>query len=547
MNWVLEYHRQIEAGEAVVSRRVRKVYAGLAQDMRQPREPWVFDEDLGSKPIEFIERFCRQSKGEWIGQPLTLDVWQKAFVQAVFGFVHRETRLRRFNEALLLVGRKNGKSSLLSGIALYMLIADGEGGSEVYTVATKEAQARIVFTESVNMVHQSPDLSRHIKKRKSDLYFPLTFSKSQPLASETKSMDGLHSHCVVIDELHAIKNRELYEVMKQSTSARRQPLVVMITTSGTVRECIYDDVYEYACDVVDGVYEDPRFLAVLYELDERSEWTDWTKWAKANPGLGTIKKLDYLAQQVEKAKREPNELPGVLTKDFNVRDTVAGAWLSFDDVNNEAAFTMDDIRDSYAIGGTDLSATTDLTCATLLVMKPGSDTKYVLQHYFLPADLLSAKVKDDKIPYDRWHERGLITLCEGNKVSYSDVTAWFRRMVDEFGIRPYWVYHDPWDSKYWVDEMAQSGFTMVVCRQGYQTLSQPMKELEADLRAHLVNYNNNPITKWCLTNVSAKRDDNDNVRPVKGRQQRLRIDGMVSLLIAYVGLYEHLSDYRALI
>ena len=547
MNWVLEYHRQIEAGEAVVSRRVRKVYAGLAQDMRQPREPWVFDEDLGSKPIEFIERFCRQSKGEWIGQPLTLDVWQKAFVQAVFGFVHRETRLRRFNEALLLVGRKNGKSSLLSGIALYMLIADGEGGSEVYTVATKEAQARIVFTESVNMVHQSPDLSRHIKKRKSDLYFPLTFSKYQPLASETKSMDGLHSHCVVIDELHAIKNRELYEVMKQSTSARRQPLVVMITTSGTVRECIYDDVYEYACDVVDGVYEDPRFLAVLYELDERSEWTDWTKWAKANPGLGTIKKLDYLAQQVEKAKREPNELPGVLTKDFNVRDTVAGAWLSFDDVNNEAAFTMDDIRDSYAIGGTDLSATTDLTCATLLVMKPGSDTKYVLQHYFLPADLLSAKVKDDKIPYDRWHERGLITLCEGNKVSYSDVTAWFRRMVDEFGIRPYWVYHDPWDSKYWVDEMAQSGFTMVVCRQGYQTLSQPMKELEADLRAHLVNYNNNPITKWCLTNVSAKRDDNDNVRPVKGRQQRLRIDGMVSLLIAYVGLYEHLSDYRALI
>jgi len=547
VNWVLEYHRQIEAGEVVVSRRVRKVYESLARDVRQPREPWVFDEDLGSKPIEFIERFCRQSKGEWIGQPLTLDVWQKAFVQAVFGFVHRETRLRRFNEALLLVGRKNGKSSLLSGIALYMLIADGEGGSEVYTVATKEAQARIVFTESVNMVHQSPDLSRHIKKRKSDLYFPLTFSKYQPLASETKSMDGLHSHCVVIDELHAIKNRELYEVMKQSTSARRQPLVVMITTSGTVRECIYDDVYEYACDVVDGVYEDPRFLAVLYELDERSEWTDWTKWAKANPGLGTIKKLDYLAQQVEKAKREPNELPGVLTKDFNVRDTVAGAWLSFDDVNNEATFTMDDIRDSYAIGGTDLSATTDLTCATLLVMKPGSDTKYALQHYFLPADLLAARVKDDKIPYDRWHERGLLTLCEGNKVSYSDVTAWFRRMVDKYGIRPYWVYHDPWDSKYWVDEMTQSGFTMVVCRQGYQTLSQPMKELEADLRAHLVNYNNNPITKWCLTNVSAKRDDNDNVRPVKGRQQRLRIDGMVSLLIAYVGLYEHLSDYRALI
>ena len=547
MNWVLEYHRQIQAGEVVVSKRVRRVYEGLANDIRNPRDPWVFDEELGNRPIEFIERFCRQSKGEWIGQPIRLDLWEKAFVQALFGFIQKDTRLRRFKEALVLVGRKNGKSTLLSGIALYMLVADNEGGADIYTAATKKDQAKIVFTEAANMVAQSPDLSRHVKKRKSDLYFPLTFSKMEPLASETKSMDGLNGHCVIIDELHAIKNRELYEVLKQSTSARRQPLVVMITTSGTVRECIYDDIYGYACDVVDGKFEDDRFLAVLYELDERSEWTDWTKWQKANPGLGTVKKLEYLVEAVEKAKRDPNELPGVLCKDFNIRDTVAGAWLSFDDVNNEETFDLADIHDSYAIGGSDLGATTDLACATLLVMKPGIETKYALQHYFLPEDVLEQRVKEDKIPYDRWADRGLLTLCPGNKVDYSMVTAWFERMVNEHGIRPLWVYYDPWDSVYWVNEMTQKGFTMVKCRQGYTSLSQPMKELEADLKAHLVNYNNNPITKWCLTNVSAKRDDNDNVRPVKGRQQRLRIDGMVSLLIAYVGLCEHLADYKAMI
>ena len=547
MNWVLEYHRQIQAGEVVVSKRVRKVYEGLAKDILNPRDPWVFDEELGNRPIEFIERFCRHSKAQWMRQPIRLDVWQKAFVQALFGFVHKDTRLRRFKEVLLLVGRKNGKSTLLAGIALYMLIADGEGGAEVYTAAKKKDQAKIIFSETANMVAQSPDLSRHVKKRKSDLYFALTFSKMEPLASETKSMDGLNGHCIIIDELHAITNRALYEVLKQSTSARRQPLVVMITTSGTVRECIYDDIYDYACDVVDGVFEDDRFLAVLYELDDRSEWTDWTKWAKANPGLGTIKKLEFIVEQVEGAKRKPNDLPGVLCKDFNVRDTVAGSWLSFDDVNNEETYKLEDIRDSYAIGGTDLGATTDLACATLLMMKPGSPKKFALQHYFLPKDVLEHRVKDDKIPYDRWHERKLLTLCEGNKVSYSDITAWFRRMVDEFGIRPLWVYYDPWDSKYWVDEMETYGFTMVKCRQGYMTLSQPMKELEADLKAHMVNYNNNPITKWCLTNVSAKRDDNDNIRPVKGRQQRLRIDGMVSLLIAYVGLCEHLADYKAMI
>jgi phage terminase large subunit-like protein len=547
VNWVEQYHQAITSGAIITSARVKKVYARLVGDIHHPRGEWVFDADKADRAIQFIEQFCRQSKGEWIGKPVELQLFQKAFVSALFGFVHRDTGIRRFKETMFLVARKNGKSTMLSGIALYMLVADGEGGAEVYSVATKKDQARIIFTEAVNMVRQSPALSKHLKKRKTDIYFPLTFSKMEALASDSNSLDGLNSHAVIIDELHAIKDRNLYEVMKQSMSARRQPLMVMITTAGTVRECIYDDMYDYACKVVDDVLEDDRFLAVLYELDDRSEWTDWRMWPKANPGLGTIKKLDDLAEKVERAKGNPKDLPGVLCKDFNVRDTVAGTWLTFDDINNADVFDLEDFRGCYAVGGADLSSTTDLTCATLIFMRPGDDKKYVHQHYFLPSEYLGKRVKEDKIPYDKWRDRGLLSVCEGTKVAFSDVTAWFVEMFQEYDIRPLWVYYDPWNSNYWIQEMKDMGFDMQECRQGYKTLSQPMKELEADLRAHLINYNNNPILKWCLTNTSVKRDDNDNIRPVKGQSQRQRIDGAVSLLIAYVGLHNHLTDYKALI
>jgi phage terminase large subunit-like protein len=546
MNYILEYWEKIQSGEVQACRRLKQQYQKLVDEIEHPRDPWVFDIEKANRPIEFIERFCKHSKGKWAGKPVRLELFQKAKLQAVYGFVHRETGLRRAREVLTIVGRKNGKSTEKAALGNYMLVADGEGGAEVYSVATKKDQARIVWTEAHNMVSQSPALSKHIKKRKTDLYFPVTFSKFEPLASDSNSLDGLNVHYAIMDELHAIKDRNLYDVIKQAMTAREQPLLDMITTAGFVRECIYDSIYEYACNVLDGIVEDDRFLAFIYELDDRSEWTDFRMWEKANPGLGTIKDYNELAANVERAKNDPDFLPTVLTKDFNIRDTVAGTWLTFDQVNNEETFTMDDIRDTYAVGGADLSSTTDLTCATLLIMKPGSDKIYCLQHYFLPAELVEQRVREDKIPYDKWAERGLLTLCEGNKVNYHDVTAWFLRMMEEYGIHPVWIGYDPWNSQYWVDEMEVHGFRMEVVRQGAQTLSQPMKELAADLMAKRINYNDNPILKWCLTNTSVKRDENDNIRPVKGQKSRQRIDGAVSLLIAYTVLFRHMDDYRAL-
>ena len=544
-NFILEYWSKIESGHVVVSNKVRKVYEKLVNDINHPTGKWTFDLRSANRPIEFIETLCKHSKGEWMGKPIELELFQKAFISALFGFVD-EQGIRRYKETFFLVARKNGKSTLLSGIMLYMLIADGEGGAQIVSAATKREQSSIVFSEALNMVSQSPALKAHLKKRKTDLYFPLTFSTMTALASDSNTLDGLNLHLAVIDELHAIRDRNLYEVLKQGMSARRSPLMVMITTAGTVRENIYDDMYEYASKVVDGTIQDDRFLPVLYELDNRNEWTDYRMWEKANPGLGRIKKLEDIVEKVERAKANAKDLPGILTKDFNIRDTRAGSWLTFDQVNNEEVFTMDDVRDSYAIGGVDLSSTTDLSCATLLVMRPDG-SKYVLQQYFLPEELVERRTTEDKIPYDKWAERGLLTLSEGNKVNFTDVTQWFLRMMHENEIRPIWIGYDPWNSTYWVQEMKEQGFQMEVVRQGAQTMSQPMKELAADLQAKNINYNNNPILKWCLTNTSVKVDDNDNIRPVKGQHQRQRVDGAVSLIIAYTVLFNKLSDYKALI
>ncbi len=546
MNYILEYWEGIKTGQVIVSKRVHKVYKKLAQDVYKNGR-YYFDEEKANKPIEFIERFCKHSKGEWAGKGVKLELFQKAYISALFGFVDRETGFRKYRESLFYVARKNGKSTMLSGIILYMMIADGEGGSECFCVASKKDQARLVFDEVNNMVKQSPTLTKHIKKRKTDLYFNATFSRLQPLGKNSDTLDGLNSHCVVMDELHSIKDRNLYEVMKQSMSARRQPLLLMITTAGTVRECVFDDMYEYACNIADGTFQDDTFLPILYELDSKSEWTESKAWIKANPALGSIKKLDDLQNKVEKAKKNSNDISGVLTKDFNIRDTVASAWLTFDDINNEETFNIKDFKNCYAIGGADLSITTDLTAATLLLMDKNTQKRYVHQMYWLPSDNFEQRVKQDKIPYDKWLQKGLLRLCNGNSINYSDVTAWFVEMLNQYEITPLWIYYDSYSAKYWVEEMENNGFKMVRCIQGAKTLSLPMQMMGADLQAKKINYNNSPILKWCLTNTGVQTDRNGNIVPIKNQAAKMRIDGMASMLDAYTGLFEHFEEFvRAL-
>ena len=543
MNYIKEYYKKISSGEIVAGKKIIKIYKRLLEEAEDNSLPFYFDEKTGERPIEFIETFCKQAEGE-IGKPIELELFQKAYIQALFGFLNRDTKTRRFNETMFLVGRKNGKTTMLSAIALYMMIADGEGSAECYSVATKKDQAAKAFKSAVAMRAQSPEIRAIVNKRRTDMYMPSTFSSFEPLSSDSDTLDGLNSHLVIIDELHAIKDRNLYEVMKQSTSSRRQPLVVMITTAGTVRECIFDDIYAYANNVLDGTVKNDAFLPVLYELDNIREWQDMKCWSKANPGIGTIKQYKYLTEQVQRAKDDVSAKKGVLCKDFNVRSNTDEKWLDFETIDNEETFELEDLKGSYGIGGADLSSTTDLTCATVLVVK--NRKKYVIQHYFIPRDILEEKVKEDNVPYDIWEQKGLLTACEGAKVNYTNVTEWFYKLHTDYDISAVWVGYDPWGSQYWIQEMIDTGFEMIKVIQGAKTMSNPMKELAADLKDKNVNYNNNPILKWCLVNTSIEIDKNDNIRPVKGKKSKERIDGTVSLIDAYCVLYEKMQDYLVL-
>jgi phage terminase large subunit-like protein len=545
MNYIIEYHNKIQSGEIVTSKRVKKQYEKLNNDIHNPGE-YHFDIERANKPIEFIEKFCRNSKGEWIGKPVKLELFQKAFIQALFGFVDANG-IRQYKEVFFYVARKNGKSTLLSTLMLYMLIADGEGGAEVVSAATKKEQSSIVFKESLNMVSQSEHLRKHLKKRKTDLYFPATFGTMNALSSDSNTLDGLNIHLAVIDELHAIKDRNLYEVLKQGMSARRQPILCMITTAGTVRENIFDDIYEYSAKVVDGLITNERYLPIIYELDDRTEWTNPECWVKSNPALGTIKKHNDIVEKVERAKTSPKDLPGILTKDFNIRETVAGTWLTFEDLNNTETFDIENFRGSYAIGGIDLSSTTDLTCATILLMRQGEERKYVFQKYFIAEELAQKKIQEDRVPYDIWAKQGWVEFTEGHRVDYNRVTQWFLNIIEKYEIRPLWVGYDKWNAQYFTEQMQNHGFEMIAVRQGYQTLSNPMKEMQMDLIEKKINYNNNPILKWNLSNVAIKSDENGNIRPVKNVSEKMRIDGAVSLLIAYSVLTQNYNDYKNMI
>lgn len=561
MTYIEEYYEWLLKNPDKANHKVLITYKKLVEDLKNQKivsffneiteenetHTYIFDEKKGNRPIEFIQAFCKHSKGKWAGQPVILELWQKAFIQALFGFIDKETELRKYKKGALFVGRKNGKSTVDAGIGNYCLTSDGEGGAEIYSVATKKDQSKVVWDEAKRMIKKSPALQKRIRCLVNGLFYDRTESFFKALASDSNSLDGLNAHLTIADEVHAWKDKNLLDVMYDSMSAREQPLLLETSTMGKIRESVFDNEYEYFSEIIDG-YEgieggivDETVLAIIYELDNANEWQDEKKWYKANPGLGTIKNIKDLRDKVNRAKNNPNELINLLCKDFNVRQTDQDKWLTFDIVNNTEIFDTEEIRDTYAIGGADLSSTTDLTCATLIVIK--NNKKYVLQQYFIADAHLEHKIKDDKIPYDIWEKRGLVTLCEGAKVNYSDVTNWFIKMHNEFQIDALFIGYDPWNSQYWVEEMKEAGFEMIEVRQGARTMSNPMKQLEADLIEKKVNYNNNPILKWCLTNTAVKRDENDNIRPIKGKQQRARIDGTVSLIIAYCVLFEKYNDY----
>ena len=437
-----------------------------------------------------------------------------------------------------------------------MLIADGENGPEVYATATKRDQAKIIWTEAKRMVRKSAALRSRIKTLVAELSseeFNDGFFK--PLASDSDTLDGLNVHCALMDEIHQWKNgKKLYDIIADGVTAREQPLVFITSTAGTIREDIYDQKYEEAERVINGYfdengYKDEHLIAFIYELDSRKEWIDPKCWKKANPGLGTIKNEEALKAKVEKAMQNPSLVKNLVCKEFNIRETSSEAWLTFEQLNNTEKFNLQELKPRYGIGGVDLSSTTDLTNATVIFMVPNDERIYVLQMYWLPEDLLEQRVREDKIPYDLWHEQGLLRLCPGNRIHYKYVVEWFLEIQNELDIYIFKCGYDSWSASYFVEEMTNTFGKSVMEQviQGKKTLSSPMKSLGADLSKKRVVYNNNPILKWCLTNTSVDVDKNDNIQPCKGNLGTRRIDGTAGLLDAYVTLENNLEEYQNII
>ena len=558
-NPILEYYERIKSGAEVVSRKIARVYRKLAEDIGgsvgADGTVYHYSHSRANHILEFAENYCRHSKGKLGGQLVVLELWEKAMLAAMFGFIDDEGR-RRYREIILIVAKKNGKSLIGSIVGLYLQVGDGEPGAEVYAVATKKDQAKIIWGEAKRMVNKSPELRRIIKPLVGEMDCAANESVFKPLASDTDTLDGLNVHGALMDEVHQWRDGvALYDIIADGTTAREQPMVLITSTAGVVREDIYDNKYEYAEKVILG-YDDPdagivddHFLPFIYELDSREEWEKEECWKKANPGLGTIKNIRQLRDKVARAKQEPSLQRNLLCKEFNIRETAGGSWLSFDDLNNETLFDVRELKPRYGVGGADLSSTDDLTAACVIFMLPGCSDIYVIPMFWIPENSVERHIRTDKIRYDIWIEKGWVRTCPGNKINPDVVWEWFVEIQEEYDIYLNIVGYDSWSAEMWANKMKQTfgEKTMHPVIQGKKTLSNPMKMLAKDFEAHRIIYNNNGLLKWCIANTSVDEDKNGNIQPIKNRRPTQRIDGLAALLDAYTVLQDNLDDYLSVI
>ena len=534
MSYLIEYYEQIKSGEIIAGKELITVLDNLIKDFDNPR--YIFDTKPGYIRIEFIETFCKHTKSPFNGEPFILELWQKAILEAAYGFKMADTNFRRFNEVLLMVARKNGKTTFIAGIDLAEFFLS-KGGVDIVCASNTTEQANILFEEINNMREQSKALSNEKRSKKNifHIYSPRTKNKIKKLSAQSRNKDGYNIEVGCIDEVHEMTDSKVYDAIKQSQSTKDEPLIFIITTEGNTVGGFLDNKLEYVRKMIKGEIADERVLPWLYTQDSIQEiYDDKSTWQKSNPTIGTVKTYSYLDDLMNKSRHDLATRVTMLCKDFNIKQLEQGSWLSFNDLDNKETYDINDLKNSYAIGGVDLSSTTDLTVAVLLLIK--DNKKYIIQQFFMPSAVIERRKEEDNAPYDIWVKTGLITVTEGNQNDFTLVTQWFLSMIRTYEIRPLWVGYDPWNSQYWTKEMEDLGFNMEKVRQGIYSLSEPMKQLEADLKNKNVIYNNNPIMKWNLANTQAKVDINGNIQPSKLGSKYKRIDGAVALIIAYAVL-----------
>lgn len=549
MIWIEEYLNAGEHGEINIPRRVKRQYEALIPIIDGKDARWYYNPNLASKPIDFGERFCRQSKDDWRGQPIKYLLWQKAAISAIYGIVERGSDLRKHQRAFIEVGKKNGKTTMIAPVGLY---ETARKGNEVYSAANALQQSRIIWQEAANMLDQSPQLQTMLKRRQYDIknIRKNGFSTFMPLANTPNMLDGKLPKFVILDEVHELY-QDIYDILHDGQISVRDPLLLMLSTKGYVREGLFDTEYKNSCDIIDGIIDDERKFSLLYELDNPTEWQNEDNWQQANPSIGFIMTYEAMRDKVREALDKPQKLNSVKVKHFNLGGISGDAYFEFDAINNERTFELKRFKGYDAIGGFDLSLTNDLTSFSTMFWdeKEGEycvDTMFWISQSFY--DKCTSDVRMGNV-WRTWVEHGHIRVAGVNSIDHAEIVKYVVGMVNKYRIRYRWIYYDAYAARYLVTDLNNEGFKegecLIRCQQGSKTLSVPFQRLDAELRAKRVNYNNNPVVKWCLTNVAVEEDArNKNLLPAKAGHNNMRkIDGFATMLNCFVGVMDHYQEF----
>lgn len=543
-----QYIDDVLTGRQVACKWVRLACERHQRDLANGQDRGLkFDDAAARHAIDFF-RFLRHSKGEWAGQTVELEPWQQFVIALVFGWMAQDDQgswLRRFRTTFLEVARKNGKSTIAAGVGLYLFDADGEPGAEVYTAATKRDQARITHSEATRMVKASPFLRRRIRTFKDNLNILNTAAKFEPLGSDTDSMDGLNVHGAIVDELHAHKNRETWDLLDTATGSRRQALMFGITTAGVDRQSLCWDMHEYTEKILVGLVQDDSFFGLIYTLDpkvvdvdgrlieEGDDWEDERCWVKANPNLGVSKKIEDMRRKALQAKEMPTMLNSFLQRELNVWTQATVRWVNAPKwLACNQPVDADGLLGRTCYGGLDLSSTTDVT-AFVLVFSPQvpTDPYQVICRFWIPEETMKLRTKRDRMQYQTWVRQGYMVTTPGDAVDHDFVLAEIEELRQRYDIQE--IAFDRWGAAHVQTKLQDMGGEdwLVQFGQGFASMSAPMNELERLILSGRLAHGGNPVLTWMAGNLVATMDSAGNKKPDKAKSTE-KIDGMVALIMA---------------
>ena len=529
----MDYAHDVVCGDVVAGKLIIQACQRFLSDLERSKSIesnlW-FDESDAQHILDWY-KFVPHVKGKLAGQPIELEPWQAFILCNVFGWKSRNETgewVRRFRTAYVEVGRKNAKSTLSSGIGLYMAGADGEGGAEVYSAATTRDQARIVFDDAANMVRKSPVLQRLFGVHKLNIHQVESASKFEPLSADANTLDGLNIHCGIIDELHAHKTREVYDVIETATGAREQPLLFCITTAGFNKDGICYEVREYGRKVLSG-FDDDTFFCAIYTLDDGDDWEDEANWPKANPNYGKSVKPDDIRRLAKKAKEMPTARNNFFTKRLNIWCNAEVAWMDMAKWDVCPAISQNsELEQLPCWGGIDLSSTKDITAA-IAAFRNGERVE-IKCLFWLPEGSLQHMGRTRADMFRAWAEQGFINLTPGNVIDQEQIADDFLTWISNFQIRE--IGFDPWDSTQFVKRMQDDeGVPMVKVPQTVKNFSEAMKTVETLIISGKFSHDSNPVMNWMMSNVVATEDKNENIFPCKEHKEN-KIDGPVAMFTA---------------